>query len=169
LSFSIVLFKNYHGKKISFITFAACPHLDGKHTIFGKVVGGNEVLAKMELAETDEQDKPLVPLKIVTASVFVDPFVKYTEMNEKKELQRVHTSKGRAKLLSEEGTWLKRKSEFVPSEIDEPLVGKYLKLEQKPSQKASFLVEPKNAQESKKPLVGEEAAVVLKTSTFNAW
>ncbi|KAG8929578.1 Peptidyl-prolyl cis-trans isomerase cyp8 [Tulasnella sp. 417] len=31
-----------------FITFRATPHLDGKHTVFGKLVGGEEILAAME-------------------------------------------------------------------------------------------------------------------------
>eukprot|EP00297_Palpitomonas_bilix_P000711 CAMPEP_0113899194 /NCGR_PEP_ID=MMETSP0780_2-20120614/19861_1 /TAXON_ID=652834 /ORGANISM="Palpitomonas bilix" /LENGTH=241 /DNA_ID=CAMNT_0000891265 /DNA_START=150 /DNA_END=875 /DNA_ORIENTATION=- /assembly_acc=CAM_ASM_000599 len=31
-----------------FITFAAAPHLDGKHVVFGRMVEGEEALAKME-------------------------------------------------------------------------------------------------------------------------
>ncbi|MCB9898869.1 MAG: peptidylprolyl isomerase [Planctomycetes bacterium] len=31
-----------------FLTFVPTPHLDGKHTIFGRVVGGMDVLAKLE-------------------------------------------------------------------------------------------------------------------------
>ena len=42
-----------------FITFAACPHLDGKHTVFGHVVGGMQALDAMEKAgdRGDSDDK----------------------------------------------------------------------------------------------------------------
>lgn len=43
-----------------FITFRSCQHLDNKHTIFGKLVGGLETLSKLESIPTDESDKPLV-------------------------------------------------------------------------------------------------------------
>jgi len=33
-----------------FLTFAACPHLDGKHTVFGHVVGGMQALDAVEKA-----------------------------------------------------------------------------------------------------------------------
>ena len=57
-----------------FITFRSCKHLDKKHTIFGKVVGGLEVLDKMERIKTDNKDKPLEEIKIIRTAIFVDPF-----------------------------------------------------------------------------------------------
>ncbi|GBO31436.1 Peptidyl-prolyl cis-trans isomerase-like 2, partial [Araneus ventricosus] len=42
-----------------FITFRSCQHLDKKHSIFGRVVGGLDTLSKMEKIETDKDDKPL--------------------------------------------------------------------------------------------------------------
>ena len=42
-----------------FITYRPAKHLDRKHTIFGKVVGGLDVLSKMEAVETDGSDRPL--------------------------------------------------------------------------------------------------------------
>ena len=50
------------------------PHLDRKHTIFGKVVGGLEVLDKLEEIPTDHDEKPLQEVKINKIVVFVDPF-----------------------------------------------------------------------------------------------
>jgi hypothetical protein len=44
----------------SFITYRSCKHLDRKHTIFGKVVGGIETLDKMEAVEADSKDRPKV-------------------------------------------------------------------------------------------------------------
>ncbi|KMZ63965.1 hypothetical protein ZOSMA_38G00740 [Zostera marina] len=48
-----------------FITLKATPHLDGKHVVFGKLVHGREILRDMELVDTDDSNKPLVPVKIV--------------------------------------------------------------------------------------------------------
>ena len=45
---------------ISFLTFAPCNHLNNKHTVFGKIVGGGDVLYQMERVPTDSFDKPKV-------------------------------------------------------------------------------------------------------------
>ncbi|KAL3316223.1 RING-type E3 ubiquitin-protein ligase ppil2, partial [Cichlidogyrus casuarinus] len=58
----------------SFITFRTCKHLDKKHTIFGKVVGGLDTLDKVEWIPTDDKDQPLEQIKILATQVFVDPF-----------------------------------------------------------------------------------------------
>lgn len=47
-----------------FITFVACPHLDGRHVVFGKVVEGLTVLDRLEAVETRESDFPKVPITI---------------------------------------------------------------------------------------------------------
>ena len=58
----------------SFITYRSCPHLDVKHTIFGRVVGGLTTLSAMEAIETDNKDCPIEDIRIEEAVVFVDPF-----------------------------------------------------------------------------------------------
>ena len=46
-----------------FITTAAAPHLDGKHVVFGEVVGKSmELIDVINRGETDRAD---VPLKVV--------------------------------------------------------------------------------------------------------
>uniref|UniRef100_A0A0N5AAD5 RING-type E3 ubiquitin-protein ligase PPIL2 n=1 Tax=Syphacia muris TaxID=451379 RepID=A0A0N5AAD5_9BILA len=58
-----------------FITFRPCKYLDGKHTIFGQVVGGTDTLNAIEKVETGEgTDRPLMDVLFLTAEVFVDPF-----------------------------------------------------------------------------------------------
>lgn len=42
-----------------FITTVATPWLDGHHTIFGKVVEGQDVVHKIEHVKTDPDDRPL--------------------------------------------------------------------------------------------------------------
>jgi peptidyl-prolyl cis-trans isomerase-like protein 2 len=56
------------------MTFRACTHLDNIHTVFGKVVGGLDVLTKMEAVEKDKKDRPKVSIKIEDSLVFVDPY-----------------------------------------------------------------------------------------------
>ncbi|KAL6710719.1 Peptidyl-prolyl cis-trans isomerase-like 1 [Coniothyrium glycines] len=52
-----------------FITLAPTPWLDGKHTIFGRVKSGMQIVKKLGLVKTDKEDRPLEELKIVRAYV----------------------------------------------------------------------------------------------------
>lgn len=49
-----------------FITTAATPWLNQKHTIFGEVTKGYDVVQKIEGAKTNAQNKPNEPQKIIT-------------------------------------------------------------------------------------------------------
>jgi peptidyl-prolyl cis-trans isomerase-like protein 2 len=70
-----------------FITFAACSHLDNKHTVFGKVVGGFDVLTKIEEVETDQTSTPLKDVVIKCVSVFVDPYEDFKKKLAKRKLR----------------------------------------------------------------------------------
>jgi peptidylprolyl isomerase len=48
-----------------FITTASTPWLNRKHTIFGEVIEGYDVVKKLEATPVDGQDRPVVPPKIV--------------------------------------------------------------------------------------------------------
>lgn len=50
-----------------FITLAPTPFLDGKHTIFGRVCSGMEVVQRMGAVETDRKDRPVHEVKILQA------------------------------------------------------------------------------------------------------
>ena len=50
-----------------FITLAPTQWLDGKHSIFGRISSGMEVVKRMGLVETDDSDRPVDPIKILKA------------------------------------------------------------------------------------------------------
>jgi cyclophilin family peptidyl-prolyl cis-trans isomerase len=52
-----------------FVTLAPTPHLDGKHTIFGRVKEGMRVVRQMGLVKTDAQDRPVNEVTIIRARV----------------------------------------------------------------------------------------------------
>ena len=52
-----------------FITCAPCAWLDGKHTIFGRVVRGMDVVRQLETCKTDKHDRPLEETKILSIDV----------------------------------------------------------------------------------------------------
>lgn len=52
-----------------FITTDACPWLDNKHSVFGRVVRGMDVCQSIESVKTNDQDKPLQDISILNIDV----------------------------------------------------------------------------------------------------
>jgi len=52
-----------------FITLAPTQWLDDKHTIFGRVAAGMQVVKRMGMVETDSSDRPVESLKVKRAGV----------------------------------------------------------------------------------------------------
>jgi cyclophilin family peptidyl-prolyl cis-trans isomerase len=60
---------NTNGSQFFIVTVAQASWLDGKHTVFGKVTGGMDVVDKLESLPTDGRDRPRDDARIDTLEV----------------------------------------------------------------------------------------------------
>ena len=59
---------NTNGSQFFIVTAEACPWLDGRHTVFGQVTSGMDVVDAISAVERDRSDRPATP---ITMSVTV--------------------------------------------------------------------------------------------------
>lgn len=52
-----------------FICYVPCPHLDGKHTVFGRVIQGYRICLEVEQIPQTNRDAPDLPVKIADAGI----------------------------------------------------------------------------------------------------
>jgi cyclophilin family peptidyl-prolyl cis-trans isomerase len=55
---------NTNGSQFFIVTAEATPWLDGKHTVFGRVTDGMDVVDQISSADTDPQDRPRDEIRI---------------------------------------------------------------------------------------------------------
>jgi cyclophilin family peptidyl-prolyl cis-trans isomerase len=55
-----------NGSQFFIVTTTAAPWLDGKHTVFGQVTDGMDVVDKLEAVPTDGRDQPAEPIGIAS-------------------------------------------------------------------------------------------------------
>lgn len=98
-----------------FITYRSLPHLDGKHTVFGRLVdrGRDKTLEVLETIPSEEvTDRPIKKIKILDVLVTQDPFEKYqlnksntnvVDPNDPKHIKKMEKKKRRKQ---DRTTWL---------------------------------------------------------------
>ncbi|XP_059168026.1 RING-type E3 ubiquitin-protein ligase PPIL2-like [Physella acuta] len=106
-----------------FITYRSCRHLDGKHAVFGKVVGGLKTLDAMEAIEVDKKDKPKIDIIIEDCVVFSNP---YDEADEQLKKEREEDLEKQKREKDEEIKKQKKKTEEPTVKVYKQGVGKYI-------------------------------------------
>ncbi|KAJ7596909.1 cyclophilin-like domain-containing protein [Mycena floridula] len=86
-----------------YVTFKAAPHLDNKHTVFGKLVGGEEVLDALEkLPRKDGTERPSKPVRITEVIIYQDPFEEYKTRLSKRLAKRAQVAEAGSKPAAED-------------------------------------------------------------------
>ena len=58
-----------NGSQFFIVTADACPWLDGKHTVFGRIVSGQDVADRISLVERDPRDRPVDPVVLESVTL----------------------------------------------------------------------------------------------------
>ncbi|KAL7288708.1 hypothetical protein TKK_0017433 [Trichogramma kaykai] len=141
-----------------FITFRSCRHLDNKHTVFGKIVGGLETLNELEKIEVDNKDRPIEDIIIQIAQIYVDP---YEEVDEQLAKDRAEDLEKQAKEAAEKNkSKIKEKDNVL--KVYRPGVGKYVN-----PTKDQSKVEPSTSTNSEVP--AKKSKIVRTDFSFSSW
>ncbi|KAF8807702.1 cyclophilin-like protein [Phlegmacium glaucopus] len=118
-----------------YLTFKAAAHLDKKHTVFGKLVGGEDVLDALEkLPVKPGTDRPSKMVRITEVVIYQDPFEDYKTRLAKKLAKRAEgDTHAPVEEKKDEVNWFGVKvgsdnSAFTLGEKGSGGVGKYLSL-----------------------------------------
>lgn len=130
-----------------FFTYARTPHLDGKHTIFGQVVGGMAVLDSMERVPVDSTDRPKQKIRILGIRILADPFEDQPKAEKKKQTGEIE----------DDSPWLKKAN----TQNSTSSIGKYLKTEEASA--------PSNAPEESNWEARRKNKTSISKSSFSGW
>ncbi len=118
-----------------FITEVATPWLDGRHTVFGKVIEGLEVIDSIANVEKTPSDKPVVPVVIEKVEIARkgDKYAKYdgnVAFDEAKANHAKKQAEAAAKLQAELGAEVARQKDLESKAISTASGLKYVILEE---------------------------------------
>ncbi|KAF2724843.1 putative peptidyl-prolyl cis-trans isomerase [Polychaeton citri CBS 116435] len=160
-----------------FITYRAVPHLNRKHTVFGRVVEGLETLARLEKVETDaDTNRPLEFCEIEDIVVFLDPFEEYLKQRSDKE----KTDAEKERIQREGGTeddkttWTGKRIR-ADGKVDDSTsaagsgVGKYLKAAAASKDKDDDEIAGRVAEEWDEPPLAKKAKKGGGFGNFDGW
>ncbi|KAI2496341.1 Rtf2 RING-finger [Fragilaria crotonensis] len=128
-------------KRQFFLTFAPAPHLDRKHSIFGRVIQGKNVLREMKKVPTAKKDRPVHDITITGITVLVNP-AKEAEELERERIEKLisqqasHVQSRDASALGKNASQAKPETLPIASSLREsgaPAIGKYLSQRLTPS------------------------------------
>ncbi|KAH0590867.1 Peptidyl-prolyl cis-trans isomerase-like 2 [Termitomyces sp. J132] len=118
-----------------YLTFRATPHLDKKHTVFGKLVGGEGVLDLLEKLPLKEgTERPAKSVRITEVVIYQDPFEDYkkrlaNKLAKKAQSEEASKSNSLEKKEGDEINWFGVKvGSDSSSAAESGGVGKYLSL-----------------------------------------
>lgn len=77
--YCLIIGPNTNGSQF-FITTVATPWLDGRHTVFGKLVDGHNILKAIENSKTDSSDRPMEKVVIADCGVFNESTPSYEHL-----------------------------------------------------------------------------------------
>ena len=134
-----------------FISYKSCAHLNRKHSVFGKVAGGLEILRRLEQIPTDKDtDKPLETIKIESMELLENPLtealdIERERIQKKKEDKReAAQSRKYSKVGQSSGHQSTTKALPSPKAVEDDskesgpspiVIGKYLKTSKKEKKK----------------------------------
>lgn len=114
-----------------FILYRAAPHLNRKHTIFGRVIDGLDTLDRLEKVTVDDKSRPTEDCSIEDITVYVDPFEDFLKQRSEKEAQEAKQEQLRREggAEDERTTWTGKRirADGKVQDSGGAGVGKYLK------------------------------------------
>eukprot|EP01029_Cantina_marsupialis_P015417 TRINITY_DN3382_c0_g1_i2.p1 TRINITY_DN3382_c0_g1~~TRINITY_DN3382_c0_g1_i2.p1 ORF type:complete len:304 (+),score=113.59 TRINITY_DN3382_c0_g1_i2:297-1208(+) len=108
-----------------FILYGGARHLDYKHSVFGKVVGGFETLDMLEKIPSDSDDRPKKTMKILDVIVYTNPV---TEVDAKiqKELRSERKAKTKQEKMDKVDQKVREEKAKLDKQKESAEIGKFI-------------------------------------------
>jgi peptidyl-prolyl cis-trans isomerase-like 4 len=90
--------QDMHGSQFLITLEKQLDYLDGKHTVFGEVAKGFDVLAKLNEAVCDKDGRPYQDIRIMHTVILDDPFEDFAALRVKNERMSPEPTEERLKV-----------------------------------------------------------------------